>query len=292
MYFGRAKYKGSLNLKSLLQVMRWPNLLIIVLTQYFTAIFLIGDLNNWKDYLYDYRLFLLSLSTALIAAAGYIINDYYDIKIDYINKPEKVIIGKIIKRRVALAIHLGLNLIALAIGIFLSIWIGLIHFISIFLLWFYSNHLKRLPLIGNLIVAVLTGATVLILSLLYDSGIIVFVYALFAFSITLIREIIKDMEDLKGDANFGCRTLPVIWGIRKSKRFLYLIIIGFLASLFIMISEIKNPYLNQYFILFLIPMFYFTFKLVKSDSRKNFSFLSNFCKLLMITGILSMIFFK
>ena len=293
MYFGRTKYRGSLDLKSLLKVMRWPNLVIIILTQYFTAIFLIGDLDNWKYYFFDYRLFLLSFSTALIAAAGYIINDYYDIKIDYINKPEKVIIGKIIKRRVALAIHVVLNVIAFGIGILLSLTIGLVHFISIFLLWFYSNHLKRLPLIGNFIVALLTGTTVLILALLYhDSGMLLFIYAIFAFTITLIREIIKDMEDLKGDANFGCRTLPVIWGIRKSKRFLYFIILGFLLALFLMVSEVKNPYLNNYFILFLVPMFYFTFKLIKSDSRKNFNYLSNFCKLLMISGILSMIFFK
>lgn len=289
----RSKYRGIINISSLLTAMRWPNLIIIVITQYFTALFLIGDFSEWKSYIFDWRLSILAFSTICVAAAGYLINDYYDIKIDYINKPEKVIIGKIIKRRVALAIHMVVSGIGVVAGTLVSPWIGAVNFLAVFLLWIYSNQLKRMPLVGNFIVAILTGLSVAIVSLLYwQFEILVYIYAMYAFSITLIREIIKDMEDLKGDANHGCKTLPIIFGIRKTKNILYLIIAGFMVSLVLLTIQLNNDHLDQYLILYMIPMFYFIYQLAKSDSKKNFNYLSNFCKVLMITGILSMIFFK
>jgi len=273
--------------------MRWPNLLIIVLTQYLTAIFLIGDLHQWRYYLTDLKLLLLCISTVLIAAAGYIINDYYDIKIDYINKPHKVVVGKIIKRRVAMFIHLTLSSLGLLIGIAISLWVGAVNFFAIFLLWLYSNQLKRLPFLGNFAVALLTAATVWIVAVRYQQfNDYVYMYALFAFAITLIRELIKDIEDLQGDSNFGCKTIPVIFGIRKSKQLLYLIVTIFIISIIYLINKLSIEHLYSYMAIFLLPMAYFVYRLVKADAKKNFSYLSNFCKLLMIFGILSMVFFK
>ena len=154
-----------------------------------------------------------------MAAAGYIINDYYDVKIDYINKPERVIVGTVLKRRVVLFWHTFLNFSAIIIGSFLDWKIGAIHFASAFMLWLYSNQLKRLPLIGNFIVALLTGLSISIITLYFGQNpILVHTYALFAFSISLIREIVKDMEDWKGDADFGCKTLPIILGVRKTSK--------------------------------------------------------------------------
>ncbi len=289
----RSTYKAIVHLPNLLRVMRWPNLLIIVLTQYLSAIFLIGDLSQWKYFIGDWRLFLLCLSTVLIAAAGYIINDYYDIKIDYINKPHKVVVGKIIKRRVAMAIHLTLSSLGFVMGVVVSPWVGVVNLLAIFLLWLYSNQLKRLPLLGNLTVALLTATTLLVVALRYqENNPYVYMYALFAFVITLVREIIKDMEDLQGDQNFGCKTLPIIWGIRKTKNLLYLILAIFMASIFYFIEKLAIEYLYIYMTIFLIPMIFFIYRLVMADAKRNFSYLSTLCKLLMISGILSMVFFK
>lgn len=289
----RSTYKAIVHLPNLMRVMRWPNLLIIVLTQYLTAIFLIGDLSQWRYFITDWRLLLLCLSTVLIAAAGYIINDYYDIKIDYINKPHKVVVGKIIKRRVAMAIHLTLSSLGFLLGISVSLWVGAVNLIAIFLLWFYSNQLKRLPFLGNLVVATLTAATVLIVALRYqENNLYVYMYAIFAFTITLVREIIKDMEDLQGDQNFGCKTLPIIWGIRKTKYLLYLILLIFMLSIIYFIQRLTIDYLYIYMTIFLIPMIFFIYRLVMADAKRNFGYLSNICKLLMISGILSMVFFK
>jgi len=131
-------------------VIRLGNLLIIALAQYLTAIFLAGQYPKWTEYLYDFKLLLLACASMLIAAAGYIINDYYDVKIDYINKPGKVVVGKLLDRRIAMAIHPLLNLAGVTIGFYLSLIIGAINFMCAILLWWYSNHLQRLPFIGNL----------------------------------------------------------------------------------------------------------------------------------------------
>src|SRR5690606_33262876 len=188
--------------------------------------------------------------------------------------------------------HTILNFTGIAVAFYLSVWVGLIGFFCAFILWLYSNQLKRLPLIGNLSIAFLTGAALSLVAVYYqENSYLVNTYAFFAFAITLIREIIKDMEDLKGDADFGCRTLPVLIGIRKTKLFLYFLLVCFIFILFYLSRTLGNPILMIYFGLLVIPIGYFFYYLVKSDTVRQFAYLSNFCKILMLSGILSMIFF-
>ncbi len=198
------------------------------------AVFLCNNDHSWLETVRDPKLGILIFSTLCITAAGYIINDYYDIKIDYINKPNRVLVGRVLKRRVAMIAHIALNAVGVGLGALVSLMIGSINLAAGFLLWFYSNQLKRLPFVGNLLVALLTAASILILVLYYQANqYLVYTYAIFAFSITLIREVIKDMEDLKGDQNFGLQTLPIYWGIRKTKRLLYVLISGFVIIIYI-----------------------------------------------------------
>ena len=149
-------------IESMLKLTRVGNLIIIALAQYFTAGFLIG-----MHTLNDINLFLLSLSTVFIAAGGYIINDYYDVKIDYINKPHRVVIGKSITRRYAILFHIALSFAGIVLGFYLSWRIAGVNMLSVFLLWLYSNNLKRLPFVGNLTVAFLTGLAVFIIDVFY-----------------------------------------------------------------------------------------------------------------------------
>src|SRR6478735_5699187 len=172
-----------------LKLTRFWNLMIIAMAQYFAVDFFIDKSKIW-----DVKLFILSLSTVIIAAAGYIINDYYDVKIDLINKPERVVIGKNITRRFAILFHSILSVTGVGIGFLLSWKVGAINFFSATLLWWYSNNLKRQPFVGNFSVALLTGLSVLIVNVLYGiNSIEVIIYSLFAFFMTLIRELIKDM---------------------------------------------------------------------------------------------------
>jgi 4-hydroxybenzoate polyprenyltransferase len=280
----RPPYLSKRFLVSFLRLTRVWNLVILALSQYFTAVMLISISN-----ILDWRLFLLVTSTCMIAAAGYIINDYYDIKIDLVNKPERVVIGQGITRRYAILLHTVLSLLGVAIGLLLDWRIGAINLASAFLLWWYSNDLKRQPFIGNLVVALLTGMSILIVDSLYQTGLsIVVIYASFAFFMTLIREIIKDMEDLKGDHSFGCRTLPIVWGFRKTKFMIYTIM--FMFSLTVMLLDIffvKLPL--YYFIVFLfIPLLWLVYRLIYADTKKDFRWLSTFCKVIMLLGVFSM----
>lgn len=284
---------SNFSFSGFVKLTRFPNLFIIALTQYFTAIFLISTKGQWQNMLSDYKLLLISISTVLIAAAGYIINDYYDVKIDFVNKPERVVVDKLLKRRVVMAAHTILNFTGIGIGLLVSLKIALVNFLSALLLWLYSNHLKRLPFVGNFAVALLTGAALLVITIYYrENTFLVLVYAIFAFAITLIREIIKDIEDVKGDTVFGCRTLPVIWGIRKTKMIIYLLSAVFTALLFYLASVLDNPTLIIYFAVLIIPLSHFIYRLVIADTKKDFSYLSTYCKVLMLSGILSMTFFS
>lgn len=274
-----------------IRLVRMPNLLIILLTQYFTAIFIVGNTGEWSKYLFDKELFMISLSTMLVAAAGYIINDYYDIKIDYINKPHRVIVGRDVKRRHAIAAHHAFTLAAIVIGFIVHPAIALINSAAAFALWHYSS-LKTKPFVGNLIVAALTALCLILLALHYrQNEMLILAYAFFAFGLTLIREALKDMEDLEGDSDYGRKTLPVILGIRKSKWILFFFTLVFIMSLFFITLKLNNQAVTRYFFIFMIPMVFFIVKLVRSDRKSNFSFLSSFCKFLMLCGILSMIFF-
>ena len=273
------------------KLIRWPNLLIIIGMQYISSIFLVGPKVDWSDYLFDYHLFLLSISTAMIAAAGNIINDYFDVKIDQINKPNEVIIGRFIRRRDGILSHQILNFFGILIGLFLNPKIGVINFLAATALWFYSERFKRQAFVGNFLVALLTFLSVFIVGIYYEKGRrIILIYSLFAFMITLIREIIKDMEDIRGDTRFGCQTIPVIWGIRKTKIFIFILLSIFVAEIGILSIPIHNLVIYIIFSLLLIPVFYLARKLYSADKKSDFHQLSIFCKYIMLIGIGSMVF--
>jgi 4-hydroxybenzoate polyprenyltransferase len=279
-------YKTRRFIASFLRLTRVWNLFIIAFSQYLTAAMLIGI-----HTLLDWKLFILSTSTVMIAAAGYIINDYYDIKIDLVNKPERVVIGKSITRRYAILYHSLLSIIGIALGFVLNWRIGAMNFASVFLLWWYSNDLKRQPFIGNVVVALLTGIAIFIVDGLYNTGnMLILVYATFAFFMTLIREIIKDMEDLKGDHTFGCKTLPIIWGLRKTKFVIYGILSIFALAV-LLLNFLYTELPLYYFLIFLFPtLLWLFYRLIRADTKKDFEWLSTFCKIIMLLGILSLVF--
>jgi len=274
-------------------LIRLPNLLMVVLAQLLTAIFLIVPYANIGDLIQDSGFILLIVSTLFITAAGYIINDYYDIKIDLINRPQRVFVGRILKRRLALLWHSILNVLAVAIGFALSYIIGLVQLMATFCLWLYSNQLKRLPFVGNFMVAILTGMSIAIVGMYFNQNqFLVNTYAFFAGGITLIREVIKDMEDMKGDATHGCKTLPILWGYRKTKLFLYILSGLFVLSLLYMALVLQMPRLIWYFMALSPAFLWFIYKLYRADTLKAYGFLSQYLKIIMLTGMLSMVLFR
>jgi len=241
------------------------------------------------------KFWLLTLATIFIGAAGYIINDYYDIKIDAINKPDKIIIGKDLTRRKAMLGHLFLSAAGVIIGALLSLKVGLVNLGAVLLLWGYSADLKKRPLSGNLTIAFLAASMVLVVAVLAKfDNLGVWAYAAFAFVSTLIREIIKDLEDMKGDAAHGCRTLPIVLGIQKSRVILYALLIFFYALVLAAGFYRQNDTIFGIYLglAVLAPGLMIGAQLRRSDRKRHFARLSLLCKFMMLTGTLSMLFFR
>ncbi|KOY86422.1 hypothetical protein AD998_09945 [bacterium 336/3] len=280
-------------LRAFIRLVRFGNLIMIGFSQYLIKIFFIDDkpVKSFWEHFADLNFFLLSASTILVAAAGYIVNDYYDVKIDLINKPDKVVVGNLIQRRTALISNFSLNALAVLIGFYLSWKVAIINLACIFLLWWYSNRLKREPFVGNLAIAILTAATTWIVAFYYNQHWEeIYIYASFAFFISLIREIIKDIEDMKGDAVFGCRTLPILFGIAKTKIILYILIVSFLVNLIISFFFLHKGIIMFLMFILLFPTSWLIIRLYKADKRKDFKFLSNWTKIIMLLGLFSIFF--
>lgn len=250
----------------------------------------------------------LCLSTVLIAAAGYMINDYFDMGIDTINKPHKVTIEKVFSRRTIISWHILLNVLALLMAAYvfieyLKLRFLLIQLFSISLLIVYSTTLKRKLGIGNLSIACLTALTVFSVGV-YDPEFNVFdfgerpiqvfwLYIAFAFFITLIREIVKDIEDMKGDSTQQCQTIPLVWGITKAKQIVYGIA-GVLMALIMLALYLKaNPSVYLGFIWLIgivLPLLFVLNLLKKANTSRQFHSISSYLKWVTLIGILSMLF--
>lgn len=289
-------------IKDFLRLIRINNLIIITSTQIFAYFFLTPNLSFYQ--LFQSHFILLAISTFLVAAAGYIINDYMDVRLDLINKPERVIVGNTISRRWAMFLHIILNVLAILLAYAINKQIALLVFISGFSLWLYSQFLKKTYLIGNILVALLTAFTLWILHIFQSDMMLtgIWVYGIFAFVTTLVREIIKDTEDLRGDQNFKCRTLPIVLGVRKTKDVLlvlHFIIIGLTIAFctsFMALSYSSNKiyimFLMYMLILVLVPMFTMAWFIKIADTKRDFTRLSSMAKWIMIAGILSMVFWR
>lgn len=280
-----------INIKDFLRLVRVNNLIIILLTQWMGRIFLIGPSSNWIDFLQDISFWMLTISTLLIAAAGYIINDYYDIKIDAVNKPNKQVIGKLMRRRAAIFTHTAFNLLGIVIAFFLSFEVGVVCFLVSFWLWLYSNNLKRRAFIGNLSVAAITSISIFMINIFFiEHNRAVYEFGLFSFFVSLIREIIKDLEDKEGDMKFGCKTLPIIWGDKKTKKLIYLLFSLFILISVVIVNEMQQSLVQYYFLILSLPAFVMIYKLYKAISSKDYHHISTFIKYYMIAGILGMFF--
>lgn len=278
------------SLFQLLKLIRFPNLAIIAVMQFLVALFLIES-STFSMRIGDQELLILIISTLFIASSGYIINDYYDIKIDYVNKPDRVVIGKHIKRRQVLIIHSGFNLIGITLGAYISWWVMGVNILASFLLWLYSNQLKRMPLWGNLVVSFLTGLSVFVLYLLYYSNLdSILMYATFAFFISLIREIIKDLEDIEGDEKFGCNTLPISIGPADTKKVVYGINLLFIGVVFYITKDWQM--FLPFFITLAVILSFLCIKLFFADKKQDYAHLSTTAKIIMVIGIISMMLAK
>ncbi len=308
-------------MKNILKLIRYQNLLIIALTQVLFRYCILLPLMKRVQiapFMSTITFALLVLSTILVAAGGYAINDYFDVRTDRINKPKKMLIGRGVSRRQAMLIHTVFSITAVVIGFYIgykagNIFLGFINLTIAIALWFYSTKYKAYFLVGNLMVAIFSGLVVVVVwlfemeSLIHHGstfvltiyykyiGIFTISYFIFATLVSLIREIIKDIEDYEGDKKVGCTTMPVVIGIKKTKYVLFGISIITFLGLSYIAYLIKTQKLTMFFWYFVIavclPFLYMGYISIIAKNKSDFTLLSGIVKFCLLSGVLSMLVF-
>jgi 4-hydroxybenzoate polyprenyltransferase len=294
-----------------LKLIRYQNLLIIALVQ---AVFHFGFLKQQKGLivaLNSVEFILLIIATVCIAAAGYIINNIADQETDAISKPEKVIVGKHISEKTAYNYYIAFNIVGVMLGFFIANVVfkesfAAIFIVVAFILYLYATQFKQSLLAGNFLVSFLVAFSILLVGIfdLYPVIIdetrqflgvlfqIIIDYAVFAFLLTFIREVVKDIEDYEGDLKTGMNTLPIYLGKEKTQKVVFgLSFIPLIALLYYLNANFTNLEYVLYYTLALVvaPMLYFIIKLWQAKTQKDFNHLSTVLKFIMITGILSIV---
>ena len=302
-----------------LKLIRSLNLFFIVLTQvlfYYCVFPFAFNIPNHSGYHLQPRYFwIIVAASVLIAGAGYIINDYFDLNIDRVNKPGRLVIERVIKRRWAIVWHWVFSFAGVALSVYaswkLSNWIiAVANAGCVLLLMLYSTTFKKRLLVGNLIISVLTAWVIMVLfiaefrpitmgnhldvmALLFKVAV---VYGGFAFIISLVREVVKDIEDLEGDAKYNCKTMPIVWGVNVSKMFAAVWLVVLIVSIVVLqvyVLQFRWWWIVLYSVVFIVvPLGWILIKLYRASSKADFHTLSNAVKFVMLTGILSMLFFK
>lgn len=296
---------------SFLKLIRTKNLLMVLLTMILTKYALIDTYVVSASS--NIEFLILSFSIMFITAGGYVVNDIFDVEVDKINKPEKVIISKSISKKQAWILYITFNFIGLFLGVYISICKQLTSFSFYFigtllLLFFYSKYLKRLPLIGNLLISILVSMPIF---LVYEFQnivaiksnmftnlflfIVILQYLVFAFLSTFIREIIKDIEDVKGDYNLDMKTLPILLGRKRTRNIAIvftMVLFSFLIFNFKEAINSKSYLLISFIFIGIVLVSYMLYKLWNAETKKQFHYISNLMKIIMLLGILSMGLFK
>jgi 4-hydroxybenzoate polyprenyltransferase len=275
---------------SLFSVVRGYNIPIIVLAQYLSAIFILAPEKRALAILLDFDLFIIVFASSLTIASGYIINNFYDSKKDLINRPNKSMLDRLVSQKTKLQVYFFLNFTVALLAIIVS-WRAFLFFsVYIFLIWYYSHRIKKYPFIGNLTSAILSVLPFFAILLYYKNFYeVIFGHAAFLFLLLLIREMIKDLENIKGDLANDYKTIPIIFGEVVSKKIITFLTISTIIPVYVLIEIFDVGYMDIYFYSCLIILIFFLQYLWKSNTKKQFILLHNVLKFLIVAGVFSII---
>ncbi|MCW4468231.1 geranylgeranylglycerol-phosphate geranylgeranyltransferase [Flavobacterium sp. MFBS3-15] len=271
---------------SMFSVVRGYNIPIIALAQYLSAIFILAPEERALDVILDLNLFFIVLASSLTIASGYIINNFYDAQKDLINRPKKSMLDRLVSQGTKLRVYFLLNFIVFLLAWLVSWRAALFFSAYIFLIWLYSHKLKRYPLIGNLTAALLAVLPFFgILMYFKNFYQVIFAHATFLFLLILTRELIKDLENLKGDIVADYRTIPVMFGERTAKAVIMGLTFLTVIPVFLLIDVYDVGYMDIYFYSGMIVIIYFLSLLWKAENQKDYLRLHNILKFLIVTGV-------
>ncbi|GGG51379.1 geranylgeranylglycerol-phosphate geranylgeranyltransferase [Bizionia arctica] len=300
-----------------LNLIRWKNLLLIALVQFLIKYALLEPFLGATNLSITLSLFgfcLLVLATTCLAAAGYIINDIYDVEIDKVNRPERVIVGNSISEKTANNLFIVFNVVGVLLGFYLSNLVGKNGFFALFiiisaLLYVYATYLKQLLLVGNIVISLLVALSLIIVGLFdllpvitpenQETQItffkIILDYAFFAFIINFIREIVKDIEDIDGEHKAGFNTLPIAFGRDRAIKVVFAlsVLLVFGVVYYIITFLYSKLIVVAYFLAFVMaPLIYVCIKSYTAKTKADLRFISNLLKLIMLIGIMSLALYQ
>lgn len=278
---------------SFFSVVRGYNVFVIALAQYLSAIYILAPERRALDVILDWRLFILVIASTFAIASGYIINNFYDAKKDIINRPKKSYLDRLVSQKTQLRVYFALNFFSALLGFIISWRAALFYSVYIFLIWFYSHKLKKYPIIGNLTASLLAVLPFFGILLYFKNFYhVIFAHAIFLFLIILIREMVKDLENIEGDLSNNYQTIPVNYGENFSKKIISLLLLFTIVPVYFLINVYDVGYMDIYFYASYIVLLIFVLKLWKSEGKVDYIKLHFLLKIILLAGVICIILIK
>ncbi|WP_416444813.1 geranylgeranylglycerol-phosphate geranylgeranyltransferase [Leeuwenhoekiella sp. A16] len=275
---------------SLFSVARVYNILIIVLAQYLASIYILAPGLPLREVLFDTNLFLLVLSSAMVIAGGYIINSFYDTEKDLINRPHKTKLDHLVSQNKMLTFYFVINFLSVVVASYVSFRAVLFFSIYIFGIWLYSHKLKKITFVGNLTSAILSITPFFAVFIYYGNFYtVIFVHATFLFLIITMRELVKDLENLKGDLALNYRTIPIVLGERYAKLILTALGLFTILPIYLLINKFDVGYMHYFFYACFLLLIIFLALLWRSRARLHYLVLHNILKFIIVAGVFSIL---
>lgn len=263
---------------------------MITLAQYLASVYILAPDWPLRKVVLDLNLFLIVTASALVIAAGYIINNFYDAEKDLINKPNKSMLDRLVSQRFKLTTYFILNFLSIIAASYISFRAVFFFSAYIFGIWLYSHKLKRIPGVGNLVSAMLAIAPFFVVFVYYKNfETVIFVHAVYLFLLILARELIKDLENIAGDMAQGYKTIPILYGPSKSKWLIGLLVLLTLIPTYLLVNTFDIGYMSIYFMIAGILLIGFLVLLLKSGEKIHYVWLHNILKLIIIVGVFSIL---
>ncbi len=271
---------------SMFSVIRGYNILIVVIAQYLTSIYILAPDRTLREVVLDLNLFMLVLASASTIAGGYIINNFYDSEKDLINRPHKSMLDRLVSQNTKLSFYFVLNFLAVVMASYVSFNAVIFFSLYIFGIWFYSHKLKRLPFIGNLTSAILMITPFFAIFIYYRNfETVIFFHAMFLFLIISMKELTKDLENIKGDLAQDYHTIPVVYGENVSKTMLTILAFLTLIPMLVLVTYYDIGHMNYFFYLSTLLLFIMVLLLWKSKTKTHYLILHNVLKLIIVVGV-------
>lgn len=275
---------------SLFSVVRGYNILIIIIAQYLTSIYILAHHLPLKKVLFDLNLLMIVLASSAAIAAGYIINSFYDREKDLINRPHKSMLDRLVSQRTKLSAYFVLNFLSVIFASYVSFRAVLFFSIYIFAIWLYSHKIKKYPFVGNITAAILAVVPFFAVFIYYKNfDLVIFVHATFLFLIISMRELIKDLENLKGDFAQNYRTIPVVYGERTSKRMLTFLALLTLVPIYFLLTKFDIGYMFLYFYGSILALIVFLVFLWFSARKLHYILLHTILRMVIVIGVFSIV---